>query len=204
MINLLPTDLRQSLVYAKRNSTLRSWAFVLVAVNASLLLISAGGLLFLKNSTKSFESQVEQGRTSLSEQNQEEIKAQVQDLTSSLKLVDQVLSKEVLFSKLLSAIGAAMPAGSVLTNLSINELEGGLDLQAAATDYETGTQVQVNLSDVSNGIFQSADIVSIQCSSGEDASSPLATAYPCNVRLRALFADNNPFLFINSDSEAQQ
>lgn len=203
MINLLPTATRESLTYARRNTKLRTWITALTTVNVILGLTVAGGWLYLRNETTQYWAQVDTGKQALVSQNQAEVKAQVEDLSNSLKLVDQVLSKEVLFSKLLRQVGAVMPAGAVLTNLNIDELTGGLDLQVAAKDYDTGTQAQVNLSDPENKIFESADIVNIQCNSGDDqdADSALAKAYPCTVQLRVLFAKDNPFLFINNEDK---
>jgi hypothetical protein len=108
-----------------------------------------------------------------------------------------VLSKEILFSKLIQQVGAAMPANTSLNGLSINKVQGGIDLTASAVDYTAATQVQVNLSDAQNKIFTQADIVSINCSTGT-SSSTQDTTYPCTVTIRALFAKNNPFLFINN------
>ncbi|HYH36468.1 MAG TPA: hypothetical protein VD706_03145 [Candidatus Saccharimonadales bacterium] len=47
------------------------------------------------------------------------------------------------------------------------------------------------MADPKNKIFSKADIVSITCS--DDNSD-----YPCTINIRALFAPNNPFLFINN------
>ncbi len=121
----------------------------------------------------------------------------VQQLSDSLKLVTQVLQREILFSKLLAQTGAALPNGSVLTDLSINKLQGGLDLRVSATDYQTATQVQLNLQDPNNKIFEKADIVNIQCVTPKPGNNALQNKYPCNVQLRALFAKNNPFSFIS-------
>jgi hypothetical protein len=205
VINLLPTETRNSIMYARRNTYLRKWAVSLLAVIAALLVIVGVGFLFLKGSTNSYWKQVDQSKQNLQAQDQETVKAQVQDLTSSLKLVDQVLSKEVLFSKLLVQIGSVMPSGSILTNLSINQLDGGLDLRAAATDYQTATQVQVNLGDPNNKIFASSDLINVQCQSDTSVGGSAVNArYPCSVQVRALFAKENPFLFINDGAKETQ
>lgn len=201
MINLLPTDTKRALTYARQNTELRIWAVSLIIACTALIAVVIGGLFYLKSSANSYKSQVEQGQVSLNAQNQEAVKAEVQDLSSNLKLVDQVLSKQVLFSKLLQQIGATMPTDTILTGLSINELEGGIDLQAAARGYEDATQIQVNLSDPENKIFSSADIINIQCATIPAGTDPnlITTRYPCSVQIRALFSEDNPFLFINSE-----
>ncbi len=196
MINLLPPDVKEGILYARRNTRLRHWVF---GLTLSIVVIGAtvgAGLLYLQQSTRAYAAQVQQGNEQLKSQKLEETQSQIQDLTNSLKLVIQVLSREILFSKLLTQIGAALPNGSVLTNLSINKVQGGLDLSAAATDYQTATQVQLNLQDPNNKIFDKSDLVNIQCSSPMPGGDPLKNQYPCTVQLRALFASNNPFAFI--------
>ena len=74
---------------------------------------------------------------------------------------------------------------------------GGIDLNAVTKDYQTATQVQLNLQDPKNKIFDKADILNITCSS----SNPADPSYPCTISLKALFAKNNPFLFINSGAK---
>jgi hypothetical protein len=92
----------------------------------------------------------------------------------------------------------------VLTGLSINKVQGGLDLQAAATDSQTATQVQVNLQDPKNQIFEKADIVNIQCATdASTAGDPLKSQYPCTVQLRTLFAKNNTFSFISGTGSSK-
>lgn len=199
MINLLPPDFKENISFARRNTMLRKWVIALIISITAIASTVAVGQLYLHQSTKTLSAQVQQSTEQLKIQKLEETQTRVEGISSSLKLVVQVLGREVLFSKLLQQIGAAMPPGAVLTNLSINKLQGGLDLQVAASDYQTGTQVQVNLQDPGNKIFEKADIVSIQCASGENASSdPFKSQYPCTVQIRALFAKNNPFLFINN------
>ena len=72
-------------------------------------------------------------------------------------------------------------------------LLAGLALTANATSYTTATQVQVNLADPSNKIFAKVDIENITCTQGGSTDPQ----YPCTVQLRALFSNNNPFLFIH-------
>jgi hypothetical protein len=94
-----------------------------------------------------------------------------------------------------------MPSSTILSNLNIVQTTGGLDITARATDYQTATQVQVNLSDPNNKIFTKADIVSIVC---QPAASGIEAIYPCVVTIRALFAKDNPFLFIHNNSTVKK
>lgn len=195
MINLLPPELRSSLKYSRKNSELRQWAISMLLVLTLIVVTFIGGLAYLVQTSRSLTKQIELSKTQLQLQNQESVQKNIEDLSSTLKLVVQVLSREVLFSKLLKQVGSVMPQGSILTSLSINQLSGGLDLQAKASDYQTATQVQLNLQDPKSLLFEKVDIINVQCQTTVSAD-PIANRYPCTVQLRALFNKTNPFLFI--------
>lgn len=196
MINMLPPQIRQDVIYARRNVTLVRWVSAMVIGIIGIGVVYGIGFLQIQQSTNAYQSRVTSQKDQLSSQKFDETQKQTQDISNSIKLTIQVLSRQVLFSGLLQQIGVAMPTGSTLQNLTIGKVDGGIDLQAAAKDYQTATQVQVNLADPNNKLFQQADIVTISCSSllAESAS---AKDYPCQVTIRALFTKNNPFLFIN-------
>lgn len=197
MINLLPATDKESITYARRNTHLLHWSITLAASIVLIVAVIAFGHVYIDRATKTNNQQLANAQSQLKLQKVEDTQKRVQEISSSLKLVVQVLGKEVLFSSLLEQIGSVMPPNTVLTNLSINKLEGGIDLQAGATDYQSATQVQINLNDQNNKIFAKADLVNIQCVASEtDATS---SRYPCTITMRAQFASNNPFLFINRE-----
>ena len=207
IINLLPPDVKRDIIYARRNTSLRTWAYVILSCSVLVCVVIAAGYLYLQGSINTYSNQVTQSKQSLSEQKLEETQQQIETVSANLKLVIQVLSRAVLFSKLLEQVGSAIPPGAVLTNLSIsNKVQGGIDLTFSATDYQTATQVQLNLSDANNKTFEKADIVSIQCGQDSSTTEPSATAsqYPCTVQIRALFAKNNSFSFITNTTGATQ
>lgn len=202
MINLLPSDVKESFAYARRNTALRKWCIALFVSILAIAGIVLAGQVYMQRSINTYAVQVQQGQEQLEDQKLTETQTKVRDLTNSLKLVVQVLSREILFSKLLRQIGAALPNGAVLTDLSINDIQGGLDLRASATDYQTATQVQLNLQDPNNKIFEKADILNVQCTEGATANNTASANYPCTLQIRALFASNNPFSFIPNQQAA--
>ena len=197
MINLIPPDLKNATIYARRNTILWHWCLALLFSIVGIIGVVGVGYMYLQNSANSLTAGVQKGNDALKTQKLDETQKQVQDISNSLKLVDQVLQREVLFSKLLAQIGSVLPNGSVLTNLSINKLQGSLDLQTAATDYNTATQIQLNLEDPQNKIFDKADILSIQCNSPSSGVQTSDSQYPCTVQIRAQFAKNNSFSVIS-------
>jgi Tfp pilus assembly protein PilN len=193
MINLLPPDAKEAITYARRNTALARWSFILLAGLISLIIVTLAGQLYINQSIESYRTQVAQGQQQLKVQGMEQTQKRLTDISASLKLVVQVLGQQVLFSKLVQQVGTVIPNGAVLTDLNISQVGGGIDLKAATLNQATATQVQVNLLDPSNKIFDKVDIVNINC-----GSSLYGDKYPCTVQLRAAFAKCNPFLFINN------
>lgn len=192
MINLLPPDVKEAYRYARHNRALMKWINATAFGILGALLLTAGGVIYLNRSISDYTAQIAATNQSLHTQNLPAVQKQVTDISNNLKLVVKVLSKEILFSKLLDQLGTAIPKNAVLTDLSITQAQTGIDITAATTNYAAATQLQVNLADPRNQIFSKADIVSINCESDP------TKVYPCTVTLRALFAANNPFLFISN------
>ncbi|MEK7599667.1 MAG: PilN domain-containing protein [Patescibacteria group bacterium] len=199
MINLLPPEVKTNYKYARRAVGLRRWAIIFAIAFIGLAALSTFGLVSLHRSSLSYTKQIKSADAVFAKENFSGTQKQVQDISNSFKLVVKVLSQEVLFSELLKQIAATIPAKANLTSLNISQTQGAIDISAIATDYNTATQVQVNLADPSNKIFSKADIVSINCA----ATNSLNSDYPCTVTIRALFATDNPFLFINSKGKTQ-
>lgn len=86
-----------------------------------------------------------------------------------------------------------------LSGLTITSLQGGLDLDALAQSREIATQIQINLDDPKNKLFDKVDIVNITCS----PENLTQFGYFCQVKLKARFAASNQFLLI-PPKEAKQ
>lgn len=194
MINLLPEDLKEQYLYGRKNSTLRKWATGMVFGLIGTILVTFSGLFYMQKSINDYTSSVASTEQTLKDEKLIETQAQATEITGNLKLVVNVLSKEVQFSKLLKQIGSVIPSNTALTDLSISEISGGIELAAVSSDYTSATQLQVNLEDPANKIFSKADILNISCA---DSATATDKRYPCTIRLRALFSKDNPYLFIN-------
>lgn len=199
MINLLPPEVKQGYRFARYNVSLRRWVVGFVVALAGLGVLATYGLLTLHQSTNHYNQEIASTKALFQKEKFAQTQTDVTNISNSFKLVVKVLSQEVLFSSLLKQLAAVIPNNANLTGLDINQTQGGIDIAANATDYSTATQVQVNLSDPANKIFSRADITSITCNSG----STINPRFPCTVNIRALFAPNNPFLFVNSPGASQ-
>lgn len=198
MINLLPSETKESYYYARRNSRLVSWAVTLGLAFIGLGALSAFGILYLNQTANSYDQQVLAMEASLKTQKQAETEKEVKEISNNLKLAVQVLSKQVLYSQMLKQLATLIPSNAALANLNINQGQGALDITANAADYAAATQLQVNLADPNNKIFSKADIVNINCASSTEGTE--AKKYPCTITVRALFNTKNPYLFISNSS----
>ncbi len=196
MINLLPPALKEEYRFARRNAGLRRTVVLFGLGIAGLALLAAAGVWYLDQSGQAYTAQANLTEARLREQKQGIVDKQVLDISNNLKLAVQVLSKEVLFSQLLTQLAIITPNNASLSGLSISQLSGGIDITAKTVDYDAATQLQINLADPNNKIFSKADLVNITCVTNTDTTQ--LSRYPCTATIRAQFATNNPFLFINS------
>ncbi|HSX29578.1 MAG TPA: hypothetical protein VLE73_03400 [Candidatus Saccharimonadales bacterium] len=191
MINLLPPSYKQDYHYARLNAGLLRWIMLMCFGIMGLVVLSGVGWVYLQRQADTYTLQAAEAEAKLDKKEQASVQKQAKDVSDSLKLSVQVLSKEVLFSKLLNQLAITVPSNASLSGLNISELSGAVDITASTADYKAATQLQVNLTDPANKIFEKADIVNINCTTSTNK-------YPCSVTIRAQFAKNNPFLFINS------
>lgn len=195
MINLLPPEIKKSYRFAMRNVSLLHWLTAALFALAGVGLIGTYGWVSMHHAIADNKKQANNLAIILQHAQLNQTNKQVADISNSLKLSKQVLSQEILFSKLLKQMATALPTGTKLTGLNIPAVTSGsaLDVTAEATSYAAAAQVQVNLADPSNKLFTRADIQSITC----DPSAASDPNYPCQTILRAEFSKDNPFLFMN-------
>ena len=122
MINLLPPDYKQNIIYARRNATLRHWALALVVTIFGALMIIGGGYIYMDQTIKANQKEVASAQKSLEEQDIEGTRKRLDEISANTKLILQVLSREILFSGLLRQLGASLPAGTSLEQIKIDKV----------------------------------------------------------------------------------
>ena len=195
MINLLPHEIKEEYRYARRNRTLLKWVAAFVVAIFGISVITGTGIIMMNDKSHDYEIKIAHAQADLTSQKQKQVQKEVTDISNNLKLMVTVLSKEILFSKLLTQLGTITPANARLTDLSISQTESAIDITANTSNYEAATQLQINLTDANNKIFSKADIVTISCAASATTQDP---AHPCTAIIRAQFSKNNPYLFINA------
>jgi len=188
MINLMPPDAKSAITYGRNNTHLIHWTFGCLIIIVAMAATVVFGGIYIDNSKHNLAASIEQTKSTITSQKLDKVQAEAQSLSGGVKLIVQVLSKEIQFSKLLQQIGGLMPAGATLGDIQLsNKVNGALDLTANAIDYETATQVQVNLQDPKNNLFEKVDTVSVSCADINTSGSTVDARYKCQILVRALF-----------------
>lgn len=196
MINLLTDERKKSIAYAKRNNQLLKWLIILGVALGGMVIIFAGSLFYIKQDIKAHEVSIAKSQASLEAQDEKGTLERVTEISGRLSLVVDVLSREVVFSKLLPHVGSLMPEGTSLNGLTLSrDTQGGIDLSIGARDYYTASQVLTNLQASDNQLFANADANSVDCESSTNAF------YPCEVTIRAVLVKENPFLLLNMEDK---
>jgi Tfp pilus assembly protein PilN len=196
MINLLPPRHADAIRYGRQNTVLRGWLIGLAAAIAGLILILAGGWLYMNKQADDLKKNITVTNQQLQAQNLAQVQKDAKEITGDINVINKVLSQEIRFSDLIQSIGNVMPSGTVLGSLSLsNKVTGALDLSANAKDYASAAQIAVNLSDPKNEIFSKVDIININCNSG-------GGQYKCGATFRALFSSTARTKFLNVPTEA--
>lgn len=192
MIDLLPSDMKRSRTYGRRNNLLLRWNLLCLLGIIGLTVIGGAGYFFINNATLSAEKVKTQTEESIRSAKLDEAEANYTSFSNNLKTVVQILNSQVLFSELLQQIGSVTPSGTTLNSVSLTDSDNALDLSFTTSSASLAPTIQVNLEDKRNKLFEKADIIQVSCQIDSSGSEG------CGVQLRALFRSDAKFLFLNS------
>ena len=197
MINLLPPSYATSIRFGRRNAALRRWVIGTGLAILGLTLIMMGGSLYLDSQAKQLSRDIESIQSQLQAQNLSKVQSDAKELSGSIKLINQVLSREIRFSELIQEIGQVLPPGTVLSGLTLSsEVNDAFNLTANTTDHQSAAQLAANLKDPKNELFGSVDIISVTC---KTSNNP----YKCDALYRVLFSKDTKIRFLNVAKEDQ-
>ena len=197
MINLLPPQKREYIKYSRVNAALRKWIAGAVLATIGLVIIFVLGWLYINQQSNKLSNHIAAGQKELKEQKYEQVKKDAKQISGNVRLISQVLSREIDFSGLIQETGTVMPPGTVLSSLMLSKIDGAIDLSVDTKDHASAAQVAVNLSDPKNNIFEKVDIIKINCTASTDP-------YPCNGSFKALFNKKVPSRFLLVQEGAKQ
>ena len=192
MINLLPPEIKQEIAFGRKNEKLVRWVTAVVIVIAGIGLLSLFGQFYITKNVKNQQKVSKVSQERMAAQNYEGTKKELQSLSDNVKTVVQILSKQLLFSKMLTTIGSILPSGTVLSDITLSSTDSAIDLSISATDRAAATQAFVNVKDPKNNFFTNADLISINCDSAGGKK------YPCTATIRVVLKNDSSFYFLNS------
>lgn len=192
MINLLPPNVKQEITYGRRNNVLIRWIIAVILVIVGIGIMTVFGLVYINQNVKSQQKVAVIAQQNIKNQNLEANQKELQSLSDKVKTIVQILSKQLLFSKMLTTIASILPSGAVLSDINLTNSDLAIDLSLSATDRAAATQAFVNINDPKNNFFDKADLVSIIC---EGTGSK---KYPCTARVRVTLKNDSSFYFLNS------
>ena len=198
MINLLPTQEKQNIIYARRNNILYKWILAAIAVIGLIILLTIAGIIYIQLNIDNVRKSTITTQEAISNQKLEQSQKDLQKLSDNFNTVVKLLSNQVLFSKLLPKIASILPPNTALGSITLSDqTNSAVDMSINAKDRADANQAYANISNPSNGLFDKADLISISCADSTK-SSTTDNPYPCTANIRATFSAEAKKSFINS------
>lgn len=170
MINLLPPETKEAMIYGRRNIATAQYALLVALVAVSL----AGVLLFGVRIVSADERNLREAIAG----KEEELAAlnpklqEAKNLKRTMDTISALLDREIKFSQLLQDIASVIPNGAVLKGLSLTgDPTIPLQIDAEVRTEAMAAVLRENLE--RSDLFEQADIQSI--SAGERSSGAIVT-----------------------------
>lgn len=191
MINLLPPETKESIVYGRKNRALVGWIGAFIVVLIGVLLLTLAGTLYVKAAADSYTDKVASATARIKEQNLEASQKDAEKFSSNLDTVVLLLKDQLLFSKIIKSIGGVLPDGVVLKEINYDTKESTMSLDVIAPTEQAATQAFINISSDANKLFSKADLVQVQRDDGG--------GYVANIVV--LINKDSQFFFLNDMTE---
>ena len=119
MINLLPKAYKADIRAARTNVILIRYITIIFFAFLFLILILAGSMFLLSMTKRSSELLIEANAAEAAQYS--ETSNEINRLKSSLTTSKAILDEQISYTKVLNAVAAAMPAGTIIGSLKIND-----------------------------------------------------------------------------------
>lgn len=167
MINLMPDDAKKEIRSARLNVILGRYIIVVFFAFGFLVLLLAGSYVVLTQTKESAQRLIDANSTKADVYST--TKSQVDALSASLSETKTILNQEVLYSNVLMNIGQQMPAGTVLSSITLNTASfSGTPVTLKAYAKTTDDAVALRQKFQSTPIFTNVNFDSVSDSAGID------------------------------------
>lgn len=198
MINLLPGGIKEEITFGRRNRLLLRWLFVVFMVIATVAAMTVFGQFYINRNIHSLQAVAKVTQERIANQNLASTQKDIQSLSNNFTTVTQLLGRQLMFSKLFVKIGSIIPNGAILSGITLSTSSSAIDLNVIAVNREAATQAFVNISDPKNGLFDKADLISVNCTTGSANTTASASKYPCTAMIKVIIKNDSSFYFLNS------
>lgn len=142
MINLLPPEEKRQLRAARTNTLLLRYNIFLVSAVAFLGLAIGITYVYLSTTKANSESIISENKAKVA--SFAEVQSQADIFKANLTTAKQILDNEVIYTKVMLAIAALMPSGTVLDKLNLDSQTFGTPttLTAGATNYDNALKLK--------------------------------------------------------------
>lgn len=181
MINLLPPNDKRQIRAGKVNVLLLRYSIASLLLAVPLFGLVTGVYVLMDNSRKNAESVIEESSTKINQY--QKTKLQHTEFERNRKIAQEVLNKEIRYSRVVVAIAKALPNSICLDRLELDSSLFGSPIQIAASgsNYNDAIAFKTQLQNEEK-IFEDVHLVraSIEDPSSSESSSDQASAPPCN------------------------
>ena len=158
MINLIPTEVKTSIRYARYNTALIGYGVIAVLVVVLIAGVLFFGFTIASADESSLQESIAQKESDLNEL--VAVEGDASDLADKIDTVGKLLDREVKFSEVLQEIGSILPEGAILTSLRLtNSNEEPLRIAALVDTKNNAAVLRQNIEDSDR--FTGADIEGI-------------------------------------------
>lgn len=183
MINLLPSESKKQLRAARNNAVLRRY-YLLLLMSAGLLgAVFAVGFKVTLDQGASYQT-IKQQSDSESAKYQK-VRTAAEDFSKDLDVAKTILASDVRFSQLITDIAGVIPAGVILSNLTLNTQDttnAPLTINARAKTYDDAVRLKNSLE--ASPIFENVSLLNAGVGTTAEGA---AAGYPVTVGISAKF-----------------
>lgn len=180
MINLMPPQIKEDLLYARRNVLLVQYCILAGVVSVALVAIMSFGLTLMNSDEGAIKDAISEREATLATLKTNEDQARV--LAGQITTISALLNKELDYSDIIVQIGGLIPEGATLQNLNLLQTvkTEPLTLTVIVDEQAKGAVLQQNFE--SSPLFSGADIQTISPSSRNENGDILNYAVSLVVR----------------------
>lgn len=192
MINLLSPSQKEEIRASRLNVQLRKYVLLSSFVTIAVLAVYGVGFYLVINDKDQAQQQLNQDEAAAVRY--QAVQKEAKAYKANLVIANKVLTSGVSYSTFLTSTAQALPAGSVLTELSLSDLGGStvsklpgassIALSARTTSYGGALQIKDSLE--ASDVFEGVNITNVTKNEVSADATALEKKYPFTVNVSVL------------------